>query len=573
MRLNRRVGLAAAVIALTAVLGPVGAAWGVSPTTPAAPAAPRADSDDAPVSIAVVVPITVSPDPSGSGLIDADHLRSYTTATGILTRQLDAVIDTGAVIGLDPMIVASINVLGSSAPPTARAWLQRLSGATNQIFPLAYADADPAVLTSAPDGSALLGGLDFQFAIDPANFGPAQTASPTAGATPTPTPSATPSDTVPLPTDADILDWPYTLNGIAWPSDDTVSSSALDPLADAGYHDVLLSSQNVSAADSARVDLGGIEGLVADAGVTSLVRDASYSSDDAGYADALGRLDAALQGLQAVKPGRTVIATLDRQWPIGALRIGDVMQHIESLASAQLVGLSSVIAGPVVGAKLVDESVDAADLAQARRVIATVGPEATFATVAGDDAAEITAPRHLELLSALAVSWIRADDGWSTRLNAYLTSSSKLLSAVTVVHGSNLFVTANSANIPVTISNALPVPIHVLVTVRSTSGILQIDKPQVEVTVEPNSSNKALVPAQALSNGTVTATVTLYSAAEPTVRIGDRDFVEVDVQPAWEGIGTLVVVVLLVLLFGGGILRNVLKRRASRRAPADESDD
>ncbi len=573
MPLNRRAGIVAAVVTIAAVLGPAGGAWAVSPTAPAAISAPRADTDDAPVSLAVVVPITVSPDPSGTGLIDADHLRSYTTATGSLTRQLDAVIDTGAVIGLDPMIVASIRVLGSSAPPTARAWLQRLSGATNQIFPLAYADADPAVLSSTSGGTALLSGLDFQFAIDPANFGPAQTATPTAGATPTPTPSATPSDTVPLPTDADILDWPYTLNGIAWPADDTVSSSALDTLSDAGYHDVLLSSQNVSSADSARVDLGGIEGLVADAGITSLVRDASYSGDDATYADALSRLDAAIQGIQAVKPGRTVIAMLDRQWPIGALRIASVMQNIESLTTAQVVGLSSVLAGPVASAKLVDESVDAADLAQARRVIATVAPETTFATVAGDDAAEVTAPRHLQLLSVLAVSWIRADDGWSTRLNAYLASSSKLLSAVSVVHGSNLFVTANSANIPVTISNALAVPIHVLVTVRSTSGILQIDKPQVELTVEPNSSNKALVPAQALSNGTVTATVTLYSAADPGVRIWTRDFVEVDVQPAWEGIGTLVVVVLLVLLFGGGILRNVLKRRAAKRAPADESHD
>ncbi len=545
MPLNWREAVAAALAAALAMAGPAGTGWAASTAGPAR----QIGASGAPVSIAIVVPITVSPDPVGTGLIDADHLRSYTAPTGILTRQLDAVIDTAAVIGLDPMIVASIRVLGSSAPPTARTWLQRLTSATNEIFPLAYADADPAIVTGTTGGASLLSNLDFQFAINPANFGPAQSASPT----PTPTPSATPSDIVPLPTNADILDWPYTQDGIAWPSDDTVASSVLGPLSEAGYHDVLLTSQNVSSADSALVDLGGgIDGLIADAGMTSLVRDASYSGDDAGYTDALGRLDAAIDGMQAVSPGRTVIATLDRKWPIGALRIAGVLQNIESLGSAQSVGLSAVLSGSRESAKVVDESVDAADAEEARRAIGTVAPEAAFATVAGDDAADITSPRRLELLSVLAVSWVRADDGWGTRLQNYLTASAKLLASVRVVHGSNLFVTANSANIPVTVSNALAVPIHVQVAVRSTTGILQIDKPEVDLTVEPNSSNKALVPAQALSTGTVTAMVTLRSAADPSVRVGFRDFVEVDVQPAWEGIGTLIVVLVLVLVFGAG---------------------
>ena len=73
------------------------------------------------------------------------RLENWTGPTGLLTRQLDALAGRRVAIGIDPRIIASIRVLGSSAPPSATAWLQRLSEMPNEMFPLAYADADLAV--------------------------------------------------------------------------------------------------------------------------------------------------------------------------------------------------------------------------------------------------------------------------------------------------------------------------------------------------------------------------------------------------------------------------------------------
>jgi hypothetical protein len=82
--------------------------------------------------------------------------------------------------------------------------------------------------------------------------------------------------------------------------------------------------------------------------------------------------------------------------------------------------------------------------------------------------------------------------------------------------------------------------------------------------------------AQALSTYTLKSEVVLHSAARPSVEIGQRDEITVDLRPSWEGIGTAVIVVVVVLVFGGGIVRQVLKRRRARRereADADTADE
>ncbi len=160
-------------------------------------------------------------------------------------------VGTTVAIGLDPMVAASIRVLGTAAPAVG-ARLPRPAAARipNEVFLLSYADADPAVTRPANAGSDLAP-LGFDFAIDPADFGPA--------VTPTPDPddrrrplSPTRSRPVsptgrppPLPTTEDLLAWPATLESIAWPAEGTVGADGLATLAGLGYADVLLSGSNV----------------------------------------------------------------------------------------------------------------------------------------------------------------------------------------------------------------------------------------------------------------------------------------------------------------------------------------
>ena len=78
-----------------------------------------------PVRVAVVLPLTV-PATDGS-FVGSEALELYTSPTGTLTRQLDQVIDTPVTLAIDPMLIASIRKLGTSAPESATAWLDRLA--------------------------------------------------------------------------------------------------------------------------------------------------------------------------------------------------------------------------------------------------------------------------------------------------------------------------------------------------------------------------------------------------------------------------------------------------------------
>jgi hypothetical protein len=558
------VSLAAAVALALAPTLAAGAAPGLGSRSTASAAA------GTPISLAILVPLTVRP--TATGLIDATTLATETAPSGILTRQLDAVYDTPAVIGIDPMIIASIRVLGNAAPSSAIDWLTRLQGATNQTFALAYADADVTSLARVGE-LALREPIGFDSWVDPRHFGPAVTASPTPSTTPTPTPSPTPSSSTnpPLPTSTDeVLDWAYTLQNIAWPADDTVIPADLDPLKDAGYQDVVVSSTNISASTSGGVNLGAVRGIVSDSGVSSLVREAASATSTPLQQDALGRLNSALAGIEALSPGRTVVATLDRHWPLGTLNLDALFADLATQTSVNTVGLTSVLAGAHPDAQVVQQINDAPRTAQLRSIVAATRQEAAFATAANTPNL-VLEPRRLQLLSLLAVSWLRGTDDWSPQVATFLSQSTTLLDSVKIVNGSDLFVGAGQTNIPVTVSNALTEPVTVYVSVTSTSSVLQVQKQKVPLTVEPGSSNKAAVPVQALSNGKVVTTVTITSAQQ--VPLGSPDYVNVDLQPGWESVGTTVIVIVLVLVFGGGIARNIYKRRKARRVPAGHAID
>jgi hypothetical protein len=572
---------AAAALALAPALGAAGESASNS-GPPRGGAASALSAAGTPLSLAILFPLTVRP--TTAGLIDSATLAADTAPLGVLSRQLDAVYDTPAVIGIDPMIIASIQVLGTSAPASALAWLERLRSASNETFALAYADADPVSLAQG-NALDLVNPLGFDFAIDPSHFGPAVTDSPTPGPAPSatvpatrsssPSPSRSPSPTPtpsiatgprPLPTSpADVLAWAYTLSNIAWPAENTVASSDLAPLAAAGYQDVVLSSSNVSATDSGSVDLDKMRGIVSDLGISSLARQAAYATAPTAEQDALGRLNSALAGMEAISPGRTVVATLDRHWPLTALNLDALFADLNSQASVVQPGLSAVLAGAHPDAKVVDAPGDASRQTAVSSILSANTAETLFASAAVNPAV-LLEPRRLQLLSLLSVAWVGGTGEWSSAVSAFVTSSVTMRAAVQIVSGSNLFVGAGHTNIPVTVSNALTVPVTVYVTVSSPSSVLQVQKRSVELTVEPGSSNKAAIPVQALTNGTVTTTVTISSGTG--LLLGTPDYVQVDLQPGWENVGTAVIVALLVLVFGGGIARNIVKRRAQREPAA-----
>ena len=195
--------------------------------------------------LALVAPITAPT--QSTGLIAADVLAAYTAPGGLLERQLDQAIGHRVTLGIDPMILASIRILGSSAPLSAVQWLDRLDEATNETFALSYADSDIAATSQAGSPAPL---APTSFAIDPSLFAapeqptPTPTPSPSTSATPTPSPTTVPIP--PLPTPESLVDWDYTLSGVAWPGEDTVSENDLSRFGAAAASTTILSSTNTN---------------------------------------------------------------------------------------------------------------------------------------------------------------------------------------------------------------------------------------------------------------------------------------------------------------------------------------
>ncbi len=525
-----------------------------------------------PVSVAIVMPMTVPP--TTTGLLDAETLTTYTAAGGLLSRQLDAVVGSRVAIGLDPMIVASIRVLGTAAPETALTFLERLQAVSNEVFLLEYADADPAVTAGANGGEAL-GPLGFGFAIDPADFGPAGTPAPTTvpepTGVPTPEPTEPPDDgPPPLPGTDDLLAWEATLPAIAWPAEGTVGAEGLETLSGLGFADVLLSGANVSPVSTALVDLGEIDALVTDEAVTAAVRDASYAATPPAYQEAAARLAAALEDHASAAPGRTIIATLDRRWPFGTLRVPDVLTAIESAAASQVVPLSDVLAGPRGGGRLVEPSGPgiADRLDATTRLAEASADEAVFLAIA-EDAALITEPRRLALLGLSAAAWRADEPGWAAATGEFLAVSRGTLDAVQIAEGSDLLLLSDISTLRMQVSNALPVAVTVYVNVRPLRPILHVEDSLIEVTIEPDSTSTASVPVEAIANGEVTVRAELRGANGRT--LGDVRFVKVILQAGWETAGTLVAGSLVVLVVGAGLVRVILRRR--REAATGPADD
>lgn len=540
-----------ALAALVALLVPTLAA-------PLAVAAPRAVGDGLVVS--VVVPITA---PWGDGgILDAETLETATAPTGVLAHELEEVLATTATVALDPMIPASIRLLGTAAPASALEWLDRLESASNEVFLLAYADADLTALARA-EALDLAHPLDLEFALDPAAFGPPQTGSPTPAPTETP---AADDEPPPLPTTEELLAWPETLGAIAWPGEGSASADDLAAYLAAGYDATLLRSTNLSPASSALVDIDGATGLVADAAASALLREAAVTLDATARQDAVRRLGLELDRLAAAEPGRSVVLTLDRTPTFAIPALAEVLGTLAARETARLVGLSAVLSGNSVAATVVEAEAGAA-IELAPTLADALRAEQEFATILTDPM-PLVVPRQLTLLKLLTVQGLEAD-GWRAEADAYLARSAAILGSVTIVDTGDVLVTSSNTSMPVRVANALDFAVTVRVDAQPLRPLLRIDGP-TEVTVEPASSATVQLGAQAITNGEVVVEVSISSPATGQ-QIGPSHRVNADLQAQWETVGIILGIV-VALVFAAGIIRNVvLRRRSSGPERADET--
>ena len=557
---GRPLPVRAALALLALLLGLTGVLVG----TPSA----RALDPGAPVRDAVAVPIVL---PQGTtGLINADALAQFTSPDGILTRQLDAAINRPVALAIDPRIIASIRVLGTAAPATATAWLERLATASNDTFALSYADSNLTLATQAGN-QGILTPLSLDFAIDPSLFA----ATPETPETPSPTPSPTADPASPtLPTTESLLEWNYTLTDIAWPLANTVVSTDITALSAAGYETTILASGNVirDEAVSSVVQVDEQRVLVSDDAVSNALAAAARALTDAEWEAAMGEVYAAIANSGAAQSGSeaTVFAVFDRSAPLAGSRVAETITDLT--LKATLTSISSVLAATPTSATIADEPQSAESIAAASALLLAEQAEQRFAAIAADPDALI-GQRRLALLAVLSNAWASNPTGMAKAADGYLETSLDLRNSVSIVQSSSLNFFADSASIPIAVENTLNQAVTVYITVHPETALLAVSDSLVELTIEPNSQGKGEVPVQAISNGTVQLTVTLSGPNGEPIGVPSRT--KVNVQAGWETPIVLAIAIIVVGIFGVGIVRNILRRRkrAVDDAPADPAHD
>jgi len=535
------------------VIGAVVAGSGFAAVAPAA----AADNGN-PASVAIVMPLTV-PIATGS-FIDAPTLAESTTPGGALYDDLDAVINREVTLGIDPMVIASIRVLGNTAPPSALSWLDRLRAATNETFELGYADADLTGPLQAGRRSVVTpSSLDF--ALDPANFTDVPAVDPQ-----DPNPTADPEGEAPtLPTTAELFSWDYTISAIAWPRADSVVERDMRILEASNYDTTILSSKNVTRTrgSSAYAEVDDRQVYVADETVSSLLSSALDSGSDAAWQSSMDAIGSAVASFSQRALGTSMVLTLDRDTAIPAERLADSIDFIADLDEAKIVGLSLIATTGSHEAALVDQPQSKSRVALVKRILVAEGLDRRFATVA-ETPKLITGERRLQLLVALSAGAETQDGGWSVATSQFLDDSVTLRNTVRLVQSSRNLLTADRGFIYVSIDNDLDQAVTVYVSLQPSLPLVSVEDENVAVTIEPGAQGKATVPVQSLSNGTVDIAVSLRTPNDD--RVGTTSHVQVDVRAGWEGPVTIVLAILVVLLFAFGIFRTVVKRRRANRA-------
>ncbi|HEU4849508.1 MAG TPA: DUF6049 family protein, partial [Terrimesophilobacter sp.] len=385
-----------------------------------------------------------------------------------------------------------------------------------------------------------------------------------------------------IPTPETLLDWAYTIEGLAWPADSTVASDDLAALANAGYSCLLLdstqlegtigSSPNVTllspdGTDAAKPDTK-LTATVSDDALSRLVRTAATALTEVEANAALAAISAQLAVTASADRGTTLVATLGRDGSAVGLRIDDVLGTLESLPWVSVTSLGEALVLPAQAARLAPSAQPDDRVSTARSLLAAERDVTAFSSVA-DDPTLVTGPHRLALLSLFAESWAFDQAGWAAATTAYLEESRAILESVHIPDGSTVNFPLEKGNLPIAVRNELAFPVTVYVRVQPERAILDVLDNRVELKIEANSQARVQIPVQSIANGEVRTMVTLTSFNG--TRISTPTVVDLNVQAGWETAATVVLVIIVIGLFGAGIWRTVHRRRKVLRA-AHEPD-
>lgn len=498
--------------------------------------------------VAVVVPITAPA--LTTGMLTTDQLSSLTASDGALTAQLDAVTGTSAVLAVDPAIVAAIRARGTSAPASARAWLERLMDLPNERFALQYGDADVSTQFAAGLGAPLTP-TSLSAYVDVSAQSPA----------PTPAPTDQPQAEPAPPSLAALLDVGAAGEpAIYWPPSGTASPELIPWLTAATPGAItLVDSTQVSDASVAHARSAGGDLLVASAGASAALQTASTATQPTTRAAAAAAAAAHLTFASASAQDSPVLVTVGRS----AARDAQALRGAISAATTGMtaVGLSSVLGASPVTTDVSAGAVDPARPAALTSMLAGAAQIDSFATIL-DDPSLLTGRERAAILQVLGTAWVGDPSAWQTAVDAHGEATATTLDSVSIVPSTALNLLTAGTNLRFWVRNDLPYAVNVVLVAAPDD--LRVDVERENAVVAAASANTLVeVPVNArIGNGDVKIDLSLRSPAY--VPIGQTQTVDVNVRADWEGIGLAALGVLAASFLTIGVVRTVRRRRRAR---------
>lgn len=519
---------------------------------------------DQPFGVGVVVPITA--DPITEGLLTSDELGVLTGEDGALTKQLDGVELTSAILAVDPAIVAAIRVLGTAAPPSARLWLERLDALPNTRFALQFGDADPAVQVESGLPQPV-GPLSLDSYLRTADF--------PATPSPTPTGTATPgadAETPSLPPLDELLDTEASRDAVYWPSAESVTPAAVAALGAVASDDAPLTLVPSTAASTggARAVAGEAGVLVYDADVSRALTSAASVDESSLRAAPLAEASAYLSFASVEAGDSPVLAAIHRSSDRSYIGLQTAISAAVGYPGATTHSLLTLSAATARDVTIAEATPPAERVAEAEALFLDEGEIASFATIL-DDPTLLTGPERARILQLLAVGWATRPDEARVAVAQHRIDTQETLDSVALLPSTTINLFAAGAGLPFTVRNDLPYEVNLVLYATPDDLRLGVRRAN-EIVATPQSNTRVEVPVEArVGNGEVTLGLQLRSPS--FVAIGPGQSVDINVRAEWETVGIVVLSVVVGGLLLLGILRTVVRARARRRAQNEAADD
>ena len=271
---------------------------------------------------------------------------------------------------------------------------------------------------------------------------------------------------------------------------------------------------------------------------------------------------------------RTIAIVLDRATAGDPERRDQIAGSLDALAQAPWLTPRSVpdlLAADVEGAprtalparEPVSGEFAPARLAGLARQLERVGE---FGAATSDPAA-ILRPQQERFAMTLAHAWREAP----TQRARHATDLARLLDTVPeevrIAPSSTINMLATSAELPVRVTNSLPVAVRAVVRLDPPDGRLTATR-DVAVTIPAHGEATALVPVEARGSGNFELRASL--ATESGIVLGDVATIDVRLRADWEGRGAAIGGAVLAAVVLLGILRTARRHRRARTGPAPE---